>query len=59
VFFSGLRSALFENMVSKKVFDQREVKCGENCIMRGFITCALRQVYLKWSNQGGCHGQGM
>jgi hypothetical protein len=31
---------------------KREKVTGENCMMRSFIICTLKQIFLGWSNQG-------
>jgi hypothetical protein len=30
----------------------------KNCIMRSSITCTPSQIWLEWSNHGGCDRQG-
>jgi hypothetical protein len=34
-------------------------KREEDCIMRSFIICALHQIFLGYSNQGGLVGRDM
>jgi hypothetical protein len=44
------RLRVFENMVTRKHLVRREMKWwenGENCIMKSFINCTLRQVQLE------------
>jgi hypothetical protein len=42
----GHRLRMYEKRVFKRIFGPKrdEVTIGENCIMRSFITCTLRQV---------------
>jgi hypothetical protein len=36
---------IFDNRVLRRIFGpKRDDVTGENCMMRGFITCTLRQV---------------
>jgi hypothetical protein len=42
--------------------DRGEMKCqecGQNCIMRSFITCTLCEVWLEWWIEGGWDWQGI
>jgi hypothetical protein len=44
------RLTVFENKVLRRIFGPRRDEVaggGENCIMRSFVICALRQVLLE------------
>jgi hypothetical protein len=39
------RLRVFENKVLRRIFEPKRVEVtGENCIMRSFVICTLRQV---------------
>jgi hypothetical protein len=57
------RFSVFDDKVPRKIFGpKREMKWRgnrEDCIMRNFVICNLRQILLGLLNQGGWYGQGM
>lgn len=52
-----LRTGCWENIWNCERWSLQET--GENRIMRNFISCTLRQILLKWRNQGEWDGRGM
>jgi hypothetical protein len=48
------RLRVFENRALSRIFGpKRDEVIGENCIVRSFMTCILRQIKLESSRQGG------
>jgi hypothetical protein len=50
------RQRVFENRVPRRIFGPKrdEVTGGcRNCVMRSFMICTLRQVFLEYSSRGG------